>query len=381
MTLPYGIRAVHPSAASSRPFIVAFTTARTAANDTLLEAWNASTNAGRRFAVDLDGKVYSAALTAGDIVYAVAGGVTGVRRLDSLAIGAQHTVLRSSGTAPAWGALDLGEAVAVTGTLPFARLPEIAQNQVYGRTGAGTGVIAAIATSALTGLSAAGITAGNLAYARLPAGTGSWDVGLGEILTLTRDVEVGGDLDVTGDMGLLGDLGVTGTVTLVTPLAHDQLGTASPRQVLGRVAAGVGALSAIGFDDVTAVATSEETGTTYTLAADDIETLVRLTNANAIALTVPTNVAVPIAVGRSVLIQQGGAGQVTVAGAGSVAVNGTGDKLRDRWSAAVLLKVDTDEWTLMGDLEAPPPTTTTTTTVAPTTTTTTVAPTTTTTTV
>jgi hypothetical protein len=46
--------------------------------------------------------LYSAALTEGDVLYAVAGGVTGVKRLDSLAIGAANAVMTSSGTAPQW---------------------------------------------------------------------------------------------------------------------------------------------------------------------------------------------------------------------------------------------------------------------------------------
>ncbi len=60
--------------------------------------------AGIKAAIDKDGKFYSAALTAGDLLYGVTGGITNVRRLDSLAIGAANTVLTSSGTAPQWSA-------------------------------------------------------------------------------------------------------------------------------------------------------------------------------------------------------------------------------------------------------------------------------------
>ncbi len=50
-----GIRAIHPSANSSRPHVLGFSTARTVADDTLLEVWNAATNAGRRLTLDLNG--------------------------------------------------------------------------------------------------------------------------------------------------------------------------------------------------------------------------------------------------------------------------------------------------------------------------------------
>lgn len=105
MALLGGLQAELQSAAANKPHVLSFATARAAANDTLFEIWNGTTNASRKFLVDLDGKMYSAALTAGDLIYAVTGGVTGVRRLDSLAKGAAFQQLRmnSGATAPEWG--------------------------------------------------------------------------------------------------------------------------------------------------------------------------------------------------------------------------------------------------------------------------------------
>jgi hypothetical protein len=97
-----------------------------------------------------------------------------------------------------------------------------------------------------------------------------------------------------------------------------------------------------------------QTGTTYTLAEGDAGQLVTLTNAAAIALTVPTNATVPFAIGTQITITQGGAGTVTVAGAATVTVNAadTATKLRTQWSAATLIKLATNSWILIGDIKA-----------------------------
>lgn len=96
-----------------------------------------------------------------------------------------------------------------------------------------------------------------------------------------------------------------------------------------------------------------QTGTTYTLALGDAYTMVTLTNAGAIALTVPLNSSVAYDIGTQIHLLQGGAGQVTVAGAGGVTVVGTpGLKLRTQWSSATLIKLTSDSWVLLGDTTA-----------------------------
>lgn len=97
-----------------------------------------------------------------------------------------------------------------------------------------------------------------------------------------------------------------------------------------------------------------QTGTTYTLAVGDAGQLVTLSNASAITLTVPTNASVPFAIGTQITITQANSGQVTVAGAVGVTVNSAdGDlKLRTQWSAATLIKINTNSWILIGDITA-----------------------------
>jgi hypothetical protein len=98
------------------------------------------------------------------------------------------------------------------------------------------------------------------------------------------------------------------------------------------------------------LAINAQTGTTYTPVLADNGKLVTLSNASAITLTVPTNASVAYATGAQINIQAIGAGQVTVVGDTGVTVNGTGTALRAQWSAATLVKLGTDSWTLIGDL-------------------------------
>ena len=97
-----------------------------------------------------------------------------------------------------------------------------------------------------------------------------------------------------------------------------------------------------------------QTGTTYTLAVGDAGDLVTLSNASAITLTVPTNVSVPFAIGTQITIAQANSGQVTIAGAVGVTVNASDSatKLRTQWSAATLIKTNTNSWILIGDITA-----------------------------
>jgi 2-keto-4-pentenoate hydratase len=103
-----------------------------------------------------------------------------------------------------------------------------------------------------------------------------------------------------------------------------------------------------------ALATNAQTGTTYTLVlTDGNNTMVELSNASAITLTVPLNSSVAFPVGSQVHLLQTGAGQVTVAGASGVTVNATpGLKFRAQWSGATLIKRATDSWVLVGDVSA-----------------------------
>jgi hypothetical protein len=95
-----------------------------------------------------------------------------------------------------------------------------------------------------------------------------------------------------------------------------------------------------------------QTGTTYTLVLSDAGKMVTLSNAAAIAVTIPLESSVAFAIGTSVDMLQLGAGQVTVAGAGGVTVNATpGLKTMAQYSALTALKIAANSWILSGDLQ------------------------------
>lgn len=133
-----------------------------------------------------------------------------------------------------------------------------------------------------------------------------------------------------------------------------QLSNGAPAQNIDEiVVARTGANYRLTIKDLRTQAINDQTGTAYTLVAADQNALVTLTNGSAITLTVPTNAAQPFPVGAAVDLVQMGAGQVTVAGDTGVTVNGTpGLKLRTQYSGATLIKLDANQWVLLGDLTA-----------------------------
>ena len=92
----------------------------------------------------------------------------------------------------------------------------------------------------------------------------------------------------------------------------------------------------------------------YTLSAlTERDSLIEVSSATAVVVTVPTNATVAYPVGTSIDILQTSTGQVSIAGAAGVTVNATpGLKLRTQWSGATLFKRATDTWVLYGDLSA-----------------------------
>ena len=98
-----------------------------------------------------------------------------------------------------------------------------------------------------------------------------------------------------------------------------------------------------------------QTGTTYTTVLADNGKLVTLTNAAAIAVTIPLNSSVNYPVGAQINMVQMGAGQVTVSGAGGVTIVSTGataatPKTRAQYSTLTCVQTSTDNWLVMGDI-------------------------------
>lgn len=90
----------------------------------------------------------------------------------------------------------------------------------------------------------------------------------------------------------------------------------------------------------------------YSLITSDANSYLRFTSATDVVLTVPPNSANPIDIGTVVAIEQAGTGKVTVAAGAGVTVNCRGGAVATagQYAVAQLKKVDTDVWTLLGDV-------------------------------
>ena len=111
-----------------------------------------------------------------------------------------------------------------------------------------------------------------------------------------------------------------------------------------------------GITPVSSVALNAQTGTTYTfVAADANNTLVTISNASAIALTIPTNASVAFPVGTVLNWAAIGAGQITCSGASGVTITSVGatattPKTRVQYSAASAIQTSANNWLVLGDI-------------------------------
>jgi hypothetical protein len=98
-----------------------------------------------------------------------------------------------------------------------------------------------------------------------------------------------------------------------------------------------------------------QTGTTYTTVLTDNGKLITLSNASAVAVTIPLNSSVAYPVGAQLNFAWVGVGAVTIQGAGGVTINSTGatptvPALRIRYSSATAIQTATDNWLVIGDI-------------------------------
>jgi hypothetical protein len=96
--------------------------------------------------------------------------------------------------------------------------------------------------------------------------------------------------------------------------------------------------------------------TTRALALGDKFKSLKFTSASATAITIPTNASVAFPIGTYIEFYQFGAGQLTVTavtpGTTSIRSTDSQNKSRTQYSSMVIVKIDTDEWLLTGDLTA-----------------------------
>lgn len=92
----------------------------------------------------------------------------------------------------------------------------------------------------------------------------------------------------------------------------------------------------------------------HTLALADAGKVLEMGKATAQDVTIPKNTTTDFPIGTVVTVVQTGAGQVTIKGATDVTVNAAGGRLKTsgQWSAATVIKRDTNTWVAFGDLAA-----------------------------
>jgi hypothetical protein len=103
------------------------------------------------------------------------------------------------------------------------------------------------------------------------------------------------------------------------------------------------------------LAINAQTGTTYTTVLGDNGDLITLSNASAIALTIPPNSSVAYPVGAQLNFVQFGVGQVTFTQGAGVTIVSTGatasaPTTRARYSSATAIQTSTDTWLIAGDI-------------------------------
>lgn len=108
----------------------------------------------------------------------------------------------------------------------------------------------------------------------------------------------------------------------------------------------------INGNTVTNVQFNNQAVNMYTLVLSDTSKLVEMDISIANTVTVPTNGSVGFATGTQIMVVQQGTGQTTLAGAVGVTIRSAGNllNLANQYSAATLVKRDTNEWYVFGDL-------------------------------
>ena len=90
----------------------------------------------------------------------------------------------------------------------------------------------------------------------------------------------------------------------------------------------------------------------YELVLWDNGWLIEMNKATPIQLQIPTNANEPFPIGAQILVSQLGVGQVTIVGDTGVTIRSSGGKTKTaaQYAIATLIKRDTNEWYLAGDL-------------------------------
>lgn len=92
----------------------------------------------------------------------------------------------------------------------------------------------------------------------------------------------------------------------------------------------------------------------YTIAKTDAGKTLNVDSSSDVTITVPLNSSVPFIKGQKIEVVRNGSGNVTFQGAIGVTINSKfmNKKIAAQYSGAILVKIDTNTWLLIGDLTA-----------------------------
>jgi len=92
--------------------------------------------------------------------------------------------------------------------------------------------------------------------------------------------------------------------------------------------------------------------TNYDFVLGDIGKYISMSYGSACTMTIPTNASVAFPIGTRIEIEQVGAGQVQILAASGVTLNSEGGKTKlvGQFATCFIIKKDTNEWTLSGNI-------------------------------
>ena len=120
--------------------------------------------------------------------------------------------------------------------------------------------------------------------------------------------------------------------------------TTSPT-VTGTFTAGVAVGQAVDLDRKTA---------DYTLVLTDAGKVIEINSGSSENVTIPPNSSVAFPVGTQIVVVRLGAGAVVIVEGSGVTTRSDGDKakIKSQYSSCVLIKHETDEWYILGNLDS-----------------------------
>jgi len=146
--------------------------------------------------------------------------------------------------------------------------------------------------------------------------------------------------------GLASSATTAATVTTAAQSAITSTGTLTGVTVSGTGTIGVAVGQAVDFE--------RKTNISYTLILIDAGKVIEMNSGTPETVTIPPNSSVAFPIGTQIVIVRLGAGAVTIVEGSGVTTRSDDDKakIKSQYSSCVLIKHETDEWYILGNLDS-----------------------------